>query len=207
MAGTRARVTQRFGVMAATALLVGGACTGLAFADSNTGGDSGTQSSSSNSSSSSSSSSSSDNSVVKTLDSVVPGGSNTVNAATGAGDGTVAADDTSASAAATTTCNGLDLTPFGGPCIPLTIPSLPTGSSSATTTSSGSGIETVYAPPQYYGGYSHGSYGHRYYGQYHDSGCGCDRYASPNYVPQTVVATQVASVPKGGVNTGDGSFQ
>ncbi|HEY2191173.1 MAG TPA: hypothetical protein VGH76_02565 [Actinomycetospora sp.] len=62
---------------------------------------------------------------------------------------------------------------------------------------------TVYAPPQYYGG----QYGHRYYGRYHDSGCGCDRYASPNYVPQTVVATQVASVPKGGVNTGDGSFQ
>ncbi len=50
-------------------------------------------------------------------------------------------------------------------------------------------------------------YGHRYYGRYYDSGCGCDRYASPNYTPQVVVATQVASVPKGGVNTGDGSFQ
>ena len=50
-------------------------------------------------------------------------------------------------------------------------------------------------------------YGHRYYGRYYDHGCGCDRYASPDYTPTVVVATQVASVPKGGVNTGDGSFQ
>ena len=80
-----------------------------------------------------------------------------------------------------------------------------TTSSSTSTSSTGStsGIETIYAPPQYYGGD-----GHRYYGRYHDNGCGCDRYASANYTPQTVVvATQVASVPKGGVNTGDGSFQ
>jgi hypothetical protein len=78
-----------------------------------------------------------------------------------------------------------------------------TSSTSTSSSSSTSGIVTIYAPPQYYGGH----YGHRYYGRYWDKGCGCDRYASPNYVPQTVVATQVASVPKGGVNTGDGSFQ
>jgi len=87
------------------------------------------------------------------------------------------------------------------PISTLPISTLPTSTSS--TSSTGSSIQTVYAPPQYYGG----DYGHRYYGRYHDSGCGCDRYASPNYAPQTVVATQVESVPKGGVNTGDGSFQ
>jgi hypothetical protein len=52
-----------------------------------------------------------------------------------------------------------------------------------------------------------GNDGHRYYGRYWDAGLNCWRYASPNYVPQTVVATEVASVPKGGVNTGDGSFR
>ena len=53
-----------------------------------------------------------------------------------------------------------------------------------------------------------GDYGHRYYGKYYDHGCGCDRYAAPTYVaPTYVAATQVSSVPKGGVDTGDGSFQ
>ncbi|MDL5160207.1 hypothetical protein [Actinomycetospora termitidis] len=59
-----------------------------------------------------------------------------------------------------------------------------------------------------------GDYGHRYYGKYWDHGCGCDRYAAPTYTgtsnytqPVNVVATQVSSVPKGGVDTGDGSFQ
>ena len=80
---------------------------------------------------------------------------------------------------------------------------LPSSLSSSSTSSTGSTIETIYAPPQYYGG----KYGHRYYGRYWDHGCGCDRYASPTYVPVTIVATQVASVPKGGVDTGDGSFQ
>ena len=88
--------------------------------------------------------------------------------------------------------------------LPSTMSVLPSTSSTSTssTSSTGSTIETIYAPPQYYGGY-----GHRYYGRYYDHGCGCDRYASPNYTPTVVIATQVASVPKGGVNTGDGSFQ
>ncbi|NYD39592.1 hypothetical protein [Actinomycetospora corticicola] len=53
-----------------------------------------------------------------------------------------------------------------------------------------------------------GDFGHRYYGKYYDHGCGCDRYAAPTYTaPTYVAATQVSSVPKGGVDTGDGSFQ
>ena len=49
--------------------------------------------------------------------------------------------------------------------------------------------------------------GHRYYGQYWDAQANCWRYASPNYVAQPVVATQIVSVPRGGVNTGDGSYR
>ena len=56
-------------------------------------------------------------------------------------------------------------------------------------------------------GYGSGSDGHRFYGQYWDAKANCWRYASPNYVAQHVVATQIVSVPKGGVNTGDGSFR
>jgi hypothetical protein len=56
-------------------------------------------------------------------------------------------------------------------------------------------------------GYGSGSDGHRFYGQYWDAKANCWRYASPNYVAQPIVATQIVSVPKGGVNTGDGSFR
>jgi hypothetical protein len=49
--------------------------------------------------------------------------------------------------------------------------------------------------------------GHRYFGRYWDASANCWRYASPDYVAQPIVATQIVSVPKGGVNTGDGSFR
>jgi hypothetical protein len=79
-----------------------------------------------------------------------------------------------------------------------------TNATTSTTSTSAPNTVTVYPSPQYYGG---GKDGHRYYGRYWDHGCGCDRYASPSYAPQKVVTTQVATVPKGGVDTGDGSFR
>ncbi|MCD2187020.1 hypothetical protein [Actinomycetospora soli] len=80
------------------------------------------------------------------------------------------------------------------------------GTDSPTTPTGPSGNNTViqYSP---YPVPVFGDYGKRYYGKYWDHGCGCDRYAAPTYVPQVVNATQVSSVPKGGVDTGDGSFQ
>lgn len=71
------------------------------------------------------------------------------------------------------------------------LPSLPTGDQSATGVT-----ETVYAPPDFYDD----GYGRRYYGS-----CGCDYESTTAATP--VVATQVASVPSGGVNTGDGSYE
>jgi hypothetical protein len=79
-----------------------------------------------------------------------------------------------------------------------------TSTSSTSTSSTSDDTYTITFPPT--PGPTHGD-GHRYYGRYWDAALNCWRYASPNYVPQTVVATQVASVPKGGVNTGDGSFR
>jgi hypothetical protein len=83
-----------------------------------------------------------------------------------------------------------------------------TSTSSGSTSSSTGGLSTnsyVITFPPTPG--PTGSDGHRYYGRYWDASADCWRYASPNYVPQPIVATQVASVPKGGVNTGDGSFR
>jgi hypothetical protein len=193
MAGTRARVTRRLGVVVATALMVGGACTGLAFASDGTGG--GTSSPSSSSSSSSGSSSGTGSSQVRTLDSIDPSANSSSN--------DVVTDPSDSSSSSTTTSSTCTSLPILG-CITSILPT-----TSSTTTSSGGGIETIYAPPQYYGGYAPGAYGHRYYGRYWDHGCGCDRYASSSYSPQTVTvtATQVATVPKGGVDTGDGSFR
>ncbi len=59
--------------------------------------------------------------------------------------------------------------------------------------SGGSFTETSFPEPRFF---DDGS-GHRYYGF-----CGCTPWATA----APVYATQVASVPKGGVNTGDGSF-
>ncbi|MCD2194501.1 hypothetical protein LQ327_14095 [Actinomycetospora endophytica] len=76
-----------------------------------------------------------------------------------------------------------------------TLPSLP-----GTTTTSGPSTEIIYAPPQYYGPgksysgnhYWDSGYGHRY--------CTCSSGDSP------VSVSQVTTMPKGGVDTGDGSY-
>ena len=78
--------------------------------------------------------------------------------------------------------------------------------STSSTTSTSSGTYTITFPPTLPPGYGSDG-GHRYFGRYWDASANCWRYASPNYVAPVVVATQVASVPKGGVNTGDGSFR
>ncbi|GAA4849456.1 hypothetical protein GCM10023201_46980 [Actinomycetospora corticicola] len=80
-----------------------------------------------------------------------------------------------------------------------------TASTSSTSSTSGANTVVIYSPYPYP---VFGDFGHRYYGKYYDHGCGCDRYAAPTYTaPTYVAATQVSSVPKGGVDTGDGSFQ
>lgn len=91
-----------------------------------------------------------------------------------------------------------------------------TGSSTSSSTSSSStgsstqdgsnGTYTISFPPTLPPG-SGSDGGHRYYGRYWDAAANCWRYASPGYVAPVVVASQVAAVPKGGVDTGDGSFR
>ncbi len=79
--------------------------------------------------------------------------------------------------------------------------------STSSTSSTSNGTYTITFPPTLPPGYGAPDGGHRYFGRYWDAAANCWRYASPNYVAPVVVATQVASVPKGGVNTGDGSFR
>lgn len=80
-----------------------------------------------------------------------------------------------------------------------TLPSLP-----GTTTTSGPNTEIIYASPQYYGS------GKSYTGsKYWDSGnghryCSCSTGGGSKDSPVSV--TQVTTMPKGGVDTGDGSY-
>ena len=186
-------------------------------------------SSSSGSSSAPSSGSSSDSSVVLPTEAVDPTGSSaagllspnalisipssitsfpTFPSVPGIPDGLAGTDPTTACQSIAGSLSGLDPTglssalssPAATFCSALgfTLPSLP-----GTTTTSGPSTEIIYAPPQYYGPgktytgdhYWDSGYGHRY--------CSCSSGGSGE---QPVAVTQVTTMPKGGVDTGDGSY-
>ncbi len=116
-------------------------------------------------------------------------------------------DPTVACSQVVSTLQGLDPTGLSGAlnspaaifcgALGFDLPTVP-GGSTTTTTRSGSVTETSYGSPYYDAGY-----GHRYYkGNGYDDGCNCTSRAQST----PVYSTQVASVPVGGVATGDGSY-
>ncbi|HEY2222879.1 hypothetical protein [Actinomycetospora sp.] len=118
-------------------------------------------------------------------------------------------DPTTACSTVVSTLGGLDPTGLSSAlqspaaifcgALGFTLPGLP-----GTTTTSGPSTETIYAPPQYYGPgksytgnrYWDSGHGHRY--------CSCSTGSGSDDAPVSV--TQVTTMPKGGVDTGDGSY-